>query len=430
VHSEPMWDDVSDAYGAVAGPEPDEPRVWGVFELNLALRQLLEGTLPSVMVAGEVGSWTRAKSGHCYFSLKDDRAQLRAVMWRAQAAVLPVDPEEGMRVRVEGQVTLYEARGEMQLVVRRLDAEGEDGLWKLAFERLRRQLEREGLLDPARRRPLPRFPQRVGVVTSPTGAAFQDILSVLRRRAPWVRVTLAGTRVQGEGASHEIARALDALANSGKVDVILIGRGGGSREDLWAFNEEPVVRAIARSPVPVISAVGHETDVTLADLVADLRAPTPSAAAEAAVPERAQMEQAFGHLRTRLVRGLRGQVESRRLRLVRLRHQLERVGWGIVSPRRQRLDRLVSALPAQMERWIRKDREVLRTLAAQLNVLSPLATLERGYTVARGSDGALLRSQAAFKPGQSFSLRFVDGTVQATTEAVIPDPLDQRAMES
>ena len=425
-----MWEDGWDAPGGAEAGGSDEPRLWSVFELNLALRELMEGALPSVRVAGEVGSWTRAKSGHCYFTLKDDRAQLRAVMWRAQAARLPLDPEEGMRVRAEGQVTLYEARGEIQLVVRSLEAEGEEGLWKLAFERLRRQLEREGLLDPSRRRALPRFPQRIGVVTSPTGAALQDILSVLRRRAPWVRVLLSGTRVQGEGASQEIAAALDALAESGQVDVILVGRGGGSREDLWAFNEEPVVRAIARSPVPVISAVGHETDVTLADLVADLRAPTPSAAAEAATPEQAQIEQALGHFRTRLVRGLRGQVESRRLRMVRLRHQLERGGWGMVAPRRQRLDRLVSALPSLMEQRVRRDREFLRTLAAQLDALSPLATLQRGYAVARGADGSLLRTLEAFAPGRSFSLRLLDGSVQATTEAVHPDPLDHRVTES
>jgi len=425
-----MWEDGWDAPGGAEAGGSDEPRLWSVFELNLALRELMEGALPSVRVAGEVGSWTRAKSGHCYFTLKDDRAQLRAVMWRAQAARLPLDPEEGMRVRAEGQVTLYEARGEIQLVVRSLEAEGEEGLWKLAFERLRRQLEREGLLDPSRRRALPRFPQRIGVVTSPTGAALQDILSVLRRRAPWVRVLLSGPRVQGEGASQEIAAALDALAESGQVDVILVGRGGGSREDLWAFNEEPVVRAIARSPVPVISAVGHETDVTLADLVADLRAPTPSAAAEAATPEQAQIEQALGHFRTRLVRGLRGQVESRRLRMVRLRHQLERGGWGMVAPRRQRLDRLVSALPSLMEQRVRRDREFLRTLAAQLDALSPLATLQRGYAVARGADGSLLRTLEAFAPGRSFSLRLLDGSVQATTEAVHPDPLDHRVTES
>jgi len=407
-----------------------DDRVWGVSELNALLRQLLEEGLPSLLVTGEVGNWTRARSGHCYFSLKDDRAQIRAVMWRTHASRLPIDPEEGMRVRVEGHVTLYEARGEMQLVVRSLEAEGEDGLWKLAFERLRAQLEGEGLLDAGRRRPLPRFPQRIGVVTSPTGAAFQDILSVLRRRAPWVEVVLAGTRVQGEGSSLEIARAIDALGRSGRVDLMIVGRGGGSREDLWAFNEEPTVRAIARSPVPVISAVGHETDVTLSDLVADLRAPTPSAAAEAAVLDRVAVEQSLEGFRVQLVRGLRRQVESRKLRLIRLRHRLERSGWGIIAPRRQRLDRLVGALPVAMDRSLRVQRDQLATLAARLDALSPLGTLHRGYGIPRSLAGEVLRSVHAFQRDQTFLLHLVDGRVEATTLVVTPDPEGQGTLES
>lgn len=407
----------------------DDNRVWGVSELNTLLRQMLEEGLPSLSVSGEVSNWTRARSGHCYFSLKDDRAQLRAVMWRSHAARLPLDPEEGMRVRVQGQVTLYEARGEMQLSVHSLEAEGEDGLWKIAFERLRRQLEQEGLLDPGRRRPLPRFPLRIGVVTSPTGAAFQDILSVLNRRAPWVQVVLCGTRVQGEGASLEIAQAVDALGRSGQVDLLVVGRGGGSREDLWAFNEEPAVRAIARCPVPVISAVGHETDVTLSDLVADLRAPTPSAAAEAAVPDRLAVAQSLDGFAVQLVRGLRKQVESRRLRVVRVRHRLERAGWGIIAPRRQRLDRLGVALPVAMERRIGTQRERIGRLTAQMDALSPLGTLSRGYTIARAPTGQVLRSVADFAQEQPFSLHLPDGRIEAVTRAITPDPSSQTQPE-
>jgi exodeoxyribonuclease VII large subunit len=407
-----------------------DERVWEVSELNALLRQALEEGFPSFLVSGEVGNWTRARSGHCYFSLKDDRAQIRAVMWRTHAARLPIDPEEGMRVRVEGHVTVYEARGEMQLVVRSLEAEGEDGLWKLAFERLRAQLEREGLLDPTRRRQLPRFPRRIGVVTSPTGAAFQDILSVLGRRAPWVEVVLSGTRVQGEGASLEIARAIEALGRSGQVDLVIVGRGGGSREDLWAFNEEPVVRAIAASPIPVISAVGHETDVTLSDLVADLRAPTPSAAAEAAAPDRLAVVQSLEGFRVQLVRGLRRQVESRKLRLVRVRHRLERSGWGLVAPRRQRLDRLGAALPVAMMRALRGQRDRLATLAARLDDLSPLGTLQRGYAIPRKADGEVLRSVHAFEPDQPFRLHLADGRVEARTLQILVDSPLQGNMES
>ena len=254
----------------------EPPRIWSVAELNRAVRGLLEFEFPPLYVAGEVANWKRASSGHCYFTLKDEAAQLRCVMWRSDATRLPIDPEEGMRVRAFGSATLYEARGDFQLNVRSLEGEGEAGLWKLAFEKLRARLEAEGLLDPARRRPIPAFPRSVGVVTSLSGAALRDILTVIGRRAPWTRVVLYGTRVQGEGASLEIAAAIGKLGGSGEVDLLIVGRGGGSIEDLWAFNEEPVARAIAECPVPVISAVGHETDVTIADLVADLRAPTPT----------------------------------------------------------------------------------------------------------------------------------------------------------
>ncbi len=220
-----------------------------------------------------MANWKRAGSGHCYFTLKDESAQLRCVMWRGEAARLPMDPEEGMRVRVFGQLTLYEARGDYQLSVRTLEGEEGEGLWKLAFERLRSKLEQEGLLLPERKRALPRFPQTVGVVTSLTGAALHDILTVLRRRAPWLQVLVRGTRVQGEGAAQEIADALRVLGGSGRVDVVIVGRGGGSLEDLWAFNEEPVARAVAECPVPVVSAVGHEVDVTISRSGGGLQGP-------------------------------------------------------------------------------------------------------------------------------------------------------------
>ncbi|MEX0843581.1 MAG: exodeoxyribonuclease VII large subunit, partial [Gemmatimonadota bacterium] len=217
------------------GPQSDpspEPPVWSVSELNLALRTLLEGAFHEVRVSGEIANWTRARSGHCYFTIKDESSQLRCVMWRRDAVRLPLEPEEGMSLRVHGRVTLYEARGELQIQVREVLDEGGEGLWKIAFERLRRTLESEGLLDPAQRRPLPRFPRTVGVVTSPTGAALRDILSVLRRRAPWTRVLLRGARVQGEGAAAEVAHAIGVLGGSGLVDVVIVARGGGSIEDL------------------------------------------------------------------------------------------------------------------------------------------------------------------------------------------------------
>lgn len=413
---------------SVSGLEPEfastEPRVWSVSEINSAIRALLEEVLPSLWISGEVANWTRARSGHCYFTLKDERAQLRCVMWRPAAARLPIDPDEGMKVRVHGSVTLYEARGETQFVVRELAAEGEEGLWKIAFEKLRQRLEAEGLLDPTRKRPIPTFPRTVGVVTSPTGAAFRDIVSVIRRRAPWTRVLLRGARVQGEGASAEVAEALRMLAASGEVDVVIVGRGGGSIEDLWAFNEEPVCRAIAASPVPVISAVGHETDVTLSDLVADLRAPTPSAAAEAAVSDGTALLDVLARIRPRLARGLRGQVERRRLRMERAGHRLD-LGWrGLVEPRRSALERLAGRLERAGRDAVARRRDRLATQAARLEALSPLSTLRRGYAVPRSAEGRVLRSGDDFRAHPDFTLRLVDSRVACRVTGIEPDPLD------
>ncbi len=398
--------------------EVPEERIWTVSELNRTVRELLESEFPPLWVGGEVANFTRARSGHLYFTLKDEQSQLRCVMWRTDAARLPMDPEEGMRIRAFGSLGLYEARGEFQLSVRRLEAEGEEGLWKIAFERLRKQLESEGLTDPSRRRPLPRFPRAVGIVTSPTGAALHDILTVLRRRAPWTRVVLRGARVQGEGASGEIARAVRTLAGSGLVDVLIVGRGGGSIEDLWAFNEEPVARAIAASPVPVISAVGHEVDVTIADLVADLRAPTPSAAAESVVPDGETIREGLEAVRGRLARALRRQTERRRHRLDAAGIRLSRAARGILQPHRHRLERVAGALEGAMRREIQLRRERLARAAGQVDALSPLSTLRRGYAVPLAPGGRVLRRCAEFEPGSAFDLRVVDGRVRCDVQGV------------
>jgi exodeoxyribonuclease VII large subunit len=402
-----------------------EPKVWSVHQVNRAVRGLLESSVEPLWVGGEIGSWTRSRAGHCYFTLKDDRAQLRAVMFSREASRLPADPDEGSRVRAFGDLTLYEARGEYQLVVRRLEGDGKEGLWRKAFEALRARLEADGLLDPARKRPLPRYPSCIGVVTSPTGAALHDIRSVLARRAPWARVVLAGTRVQGEGASAEIAAQIDRLAASGLPDVMIVGRGGGSLEDLWAFNEEPVARAIAACPVPVVSAVGHEVDVTIADLVADVRAPTPSAAAEAVVPDGVQLLAALRRTPERLGRALRRSASRPRVevreRLTRLERALERR----LVPVRQTVDRAAGRLERRMAALTADRRGRTSALSGRLDALSPLSTLARGYAVPRTDDGRVLRGVADFDPGTRFRLRVHDGTVEAETvavEATDPDP--------
>lgn len=388
-----------------------EPRVWTVTQVNRAVRSLLEDTIESLWISGEVTNWTRARSGHCYFTLKDEQAQLRCVMFKTEAVTLPADPEEGTTVRAFGGLTLYEARGEYQMVVRRLEAEDAEGLWRQAFDRLRSKLEAEGLLAPERKRPLPRFPEAVGVVTSLAGAALADILTVVRRRAPWTRVIVRGARVQGEGAGEEVAEAIQALGGSGLVEVLIVARGGGSLEDLWAFNEEVVARAIVACPVPVISAVGHEVDVTISDLVADVRAPTPSAGAETAVKDGEGLGEALEISRTRMSGALRAIASRRREVLGLHRSQLRQSGVGLVRPRRELVDRVGDRMEAAMRGLATLKRARLSEVAGKMDVLSPLATLRRGYALPQDAEGRILRTVGAFAEGDHFALRVSDGTV-------------------
>ena len=388
-----------------------EPRVWSVTQVNRAVRSLLEDTIESLWISGEVANWTRARSGHCYFTLKDEQAQLRCVMFKTEAATLPADPEGGTTVRAFGGLTLYEARGEYQLVVRRLEAEDAEGLWRQAFERLRATLEAEGLLASERKRALPRFPETLGVVTSLAGAALADILTVVRRRAPWTRVIVRDTRVQGEGAGDEVAEAIRALGASGLVDVLIVGRGGGSLEDLWAFNEEAVARAIVACPVPVISAVGHEVDVTISDLVADVRAPTPSAGAETAVKDGDGLSDVLGITRSRMSGALRAIVFRRREVLGVRRSQLRRSGVGLVQPRRELLGRAGDRMESAIRGLATLKRARLSEVTAKMDVLSPLGTLRRGYALPQDVNGRILRTVDAFEEGDRFSLRVSDGSV-------------------
>ena len=366
---------------------------WTVSKVNAAIREMVEGVFPPLWVVGEVTNFTRARSGHCYFNLRDEGSQLRCVMWRDEARRLPTVPTEGMQVRALGRLAVYEARGELQLVVAQLEGKG-DGLWKLALERLRAKLDAEGLTAPGRKRPIPRFPAAIGVVTSPSGAVLHDIATVVRRRAPWTRLVLCGCRVQGEGAAEEIAAAIRLVGRAECVDVVIVARGGGSVEDLWCFNEEVVARAIAECPVPVISAVGHETDVTIADLVADLRAPTPSAAAEAAVPDRAALARSLRVAETRLSDCLDERFTSWRA--------------GIAT----RAGRLEDAA----ERGIAARRQDLASAARHLHALSPLTALSRGFAVPLAPTGQVLRRVSDFEPGASFALRVHDGTIPCRVE--------------
>jgi exodeoxyribonuclease VII large subunit len=314
--------------------------------------------------------------------------------------MIPASPDDGMQVMALGQLGVYAARGEMQFTVRRMEADG-DGLWRKALERTRQRLETDGLLAPERKRALPRCPRRIAFVTSASGAALRDVVAVLRRRAPGVELVVVHASVQGESAPQELCAALGRVARWGGAELVIVGRGGGSREDLWAFNDERVARALAACPVPTISAVGHEVDVTLCDLVADHRAPTPSAAAEAAVLSRDELLLTLGAQRERLVAAMED---------------------CLATPRDRARD-ASAALTTAMSRRIGERQAALAASAGRLNALSPLATLERGYAVARGDRGSALTSATQFAAGEEFTLRLRDGEVDATTRAV--RPMDQ-----
>jgi exodeoxyribonuclease VII large subunit len=394
-----------------------EPATLSVGALNALVRELLEARIPPLWLEGEITGWKRYASGHRYFCMRDGAAQIGAVMFRSDAQRLPAEPEDGMKVRAFGSVTLYDKRGDYQFVARRIEATGDGGLWRLAFERLRARLDKEGLLAPERKRPLPRYPRILGVVTSPVGAVLHDIVHVVRRRAPWTRILLSPARVQGEGAAGDVARALRLLdRGDSRPDVIIVARGGGSVEDLWAFNEEQVARAIAECPVPVISAVGHEVDITIADLVADLRAPTPSAAAEHAVPDGVALRQELALTRARLARALRRYAAARRDRIgiagERLEHRMRRIAEG----RRAQLDLACERLERRMRRIVDGRRAVLGRLAGQIDALSPLQALARGYAVPLDERGHILRRTAEFGPGMPFELRVADGSVACLVE--------------
>ena len=364
---------------------------WTVSQVAHRVRAVVEAGLEPLWVRGEVSGFKAWQSGHWYFALRDRSAQLRCVMFQKDNRRLPMEPQDGMQVFIFARPTVWETKGELRLTVVDLLSTEAGGLWQQAFEKAKAALAKDGLLDPTRKRRLPPYPRRIAVVTSPDGAALRDIIAVTRRRWPIAELLVIPTRVQGEGAEAEICRALALLCRLEQLDVAIIGRGGGSREDLWTFNHERVARAVAALPVPVISAVGHETDVTLCDLVADMRAPTPSAAAEAATPDRADVLADLGHLGVRLARALSART-------------------GRAA---ERLDRVHDRLTATVERRLERHRHELATLAGRLDALSPLRILERGYALARDGDGRVLKRVAQFPPGLRFRLRVTDGDVAA-----------------
>ena len=408
--------------------------VYSVTRLNNEIKDLLDAVpgYRNLLVQGEISNYKAHSSGHHYMTLKDEGASINAVMFRSDALRLKFRLENGMKVIVRARVSSFPRTGQVQLYISEVIPDG-TGALSLAFEQLKRKLQAEGLFDPAHKKPIPTCPQRIALVTSPTGAAVRDMVRILGRRWPLAKVTLYPAQVQGQGAAESIARAL-MLANAvGEADVILCGRGGGSMEDLWAFNEEVVARAIYDSDIPVISAVGHEPDVTIADFVADLRAPTPSGAAELAVPDRAEYALSVRTLDTRLRTAAHKQLQARRQRLTTLQERLElRTPANYIAEKRllldQMTDRLCAALPARLTREEQKltvlrqrlltagqgglHRRRLRfaQTVATLDAISPLRVLARGYAVAtRGKRGAVVTDAAALEAGDTLHIRFAKG---------------------
>ncbi len=408
--------------------------VYSVTRLNNEIKDLLDAVpgYRNLLVQGEISNYKAHSSGHHYMTLKDEGASINAVMFRSDAMRLKFRLENGMKVIVRARVSSFPRTGQVQLYISEVIPDGAGAL-SLAFEQLKRKLQAEGLFDPAHKKPIPACPQRIALVTSPTGAAVRDMIRILGRRWPLAKVTLYPAQVQGRGAAESIAQAI-MLANAiGEADVILCGRGGGSMEDLWAFNEEVVARAIYDSDIPVISAVGHEPDVTIADFVADLRAPTPSGAAELAVPDRAEYALSVRTLDTRLRTAAHKQIEVWRQRLTTLQERLElRTPANYIAEKRllldQMTDRLCAALPARLTREEQKltvlrqrlltagqgglHRRRLRfaQTVATLDAISPLRVLARGYAVAtRGKRGAVVTDAAALEAGDTLHIRFAKG---------------------
>lgn len=387
-----------------------------VAQVTRYVKSLLDGDyiLQDLWIEGEVSNFRVTSAGHAYFTLKDDQASLRCVMWRSDVRRQDL-PQDGQSVLAHGRISVYEVAGSYQLYVDHLQLTGTGRLY-LEFEALKRRLAEEGLFDPARKRPLPLFPRRLGVVTSPTTAALRDILNVLSRRYPVVQVVLSPTPVQGDQAPPQIVTAIQALDDYADVDVIILARGGGSLEDLWAFNDERVARAIAASRVPVISGVGHEIDFTVADFAADVRAPTPSAAAELAVPDRAELQAALRGQRMRLTGTLQGRLAERRQSLDYLAQALRRNSpRGRIESLRQRVDELSQVGGARLGHLLALRREQLNGLVGRLATLSPLATLDRGYAIVRhGETERVVTSVGQVTTGAPIAVRVRDGEFDAT----------------
>ena len=398
-------------------------QVLTVTEVTRAIRSAIESIAPSLRVRGEISNFTHHASGHLYFSLKDENATLRCVMFRGSAMRLRFSLRDGLQVEADGTLGIYERAGQYQLVVAEIVPAGRGALYE-AFEVLKMRLAAEGLFDSGRKRSLPRYPARIGVITSPTGAAIRDIIQVARRRNPAVCLVVLPVRVQGEGASLEIAAALDTMNRYGRVDVVIVGRGGGSIEDLWAFNEEIVARAIVRSKIPVIAAVGHEVDFTIADFVADHRAPTPSAAVETAIPDRRLLLRDLVRTRETLEERLLRSLDEKRTRIARLlESHVFRRPQDLIEQKAQRVDDLARELTNVQRSLLRHGRLRIDGLATALSSLDPRSILSRGYCIVwNEATGTHVRSALDLRPSDRIRTEFSADQAVSVVERVERKP--------
>ena len=393
--------------------------IYTVSRLNQEARALLEGEFPTLWVEGEVSNLSRPSSGHLYFSLKDARAQIRCALFQNRAFLFRDCPRNGQQVLVRGRVSLYEPRGDFQIIVEYVEEAGAGAL-RRAYDELRLKLEREGLFAPERKLPLPCFPQRIGVITSPSGAAIRDVLTTLRRRCPNLPILIYPVPVQGDSAAERIAQTIRLASERRDCDVLLLVRGGGSLEDLWAFNQEVVARAMFACAIPLVTGIGHETDVTIADFAADLRAATPTAAAELASPDRLEGLRRVRLLAERLESALHRRFTHQRQRLAELTRRLDRAQpRHRLRDRAQRLDDLDQRLRAAVRQRLETVSQRLRGLSGHLNALSPLATLERGYAIVRRQpDGVILRRADAARVGDALEALLSQGRLHCQVTAI------------
>ena len=400
-----------------------ERQALSVTQVNLYIKEVMnrDDILTDVLVKGELSNFKAHSSGHMYMSLKDETGVMRAVMFRGSAAKLRFKPQNGMKVVAHGRVTVYERDGQYQLYIDDMQQEGVGDLY-VAFEELKQKLSQEGLFDPAHKKPLPKYPKRVGVVTAPTGAAIRDIINVLTRRFSYADVVLYPVLVQGENAKESIVEAIRYFNETKGADVLIVGRGGGSIEDLWAFNEEIVAREIYRSEIPIVSAVGHEIDFTISDFVADLRAPTPSAAAELVVPAQTELMEKFQNVYHRLYQQSSRILERGRLGLERLKERPAlRNPMQKLSENQIYLDRLYQDFTTNAIRVLEQKKQSLGLETSKLDGLSPLGTLARGFSVAKGEDGKVVHSITQVKTGESMTVQVEDGQILTTVNQTVKE---------